>query len=352
MILYIILGAVLGAFALIGFITGLIRGYAKIQSWGGQYAISAMATIAISSALSNSGMNSMAVGIIAIACAVGLLLVCMVLSGIIKSSIKRSFKKRAANLRKKGFTGVVDRLFGAVALAIKACVMFMIIAVPVLIVLDFAQLSSLEILASVYDSAFWLALKPVAFDLILIGVINLAIRHGFARGIATSLWSILVFALVIGAGFLAYNLVFNTQTFSSAIVALSEKVGGWFNDIEALANLTEVITKWILTAGLFLLLLIVVIVVSFFMSRVISFARFGSGFYVIDGIIGTIVALIIALAVMLFLGYLISPLYGLDFMQPFDAYFESSAFAKYFYQNNILIEMGMKVLLPLNEWLS
>lgn len=352
MILYIILGAVLGVFVLIGFISGLVHGYAKMQSWAGQYAISAIVTIAISSALSNSGMDSMVVGIIAIACAVVLLLVCMALSGIIKASIKKSLKKREANFRKKGFTGVVNRLFGAVALAIKACVIFMIVAVPVLIVLDFAQLNGLELLASVYDSAFWLALKPVAFDLILIGVINLAIRHGFARGIATSLWSLIVFALVVGSGFLAYHLVFNTETFGSAILALSDKVAGWFGDIEALANLTDAITKWILTAGLFLLLFIVVLVASLFTSRVISFARIGSGFYVIDGILGAIVAVIIAIAVMLLLGYLISPLYGLDFMEPFDAYLEASTFAKYFYQNNILIEMGVPVLLPLNEWLS
>lgn len=353
MILYIILGAVLALFVLIGFIAGLVKGYVKSLTWASEYVISALLTIVVSSALSKAGLPAYVVGAVAIGCAVILLLLCMGLCKMVKSIIQKSFKKRDEQFRRYGAAGVLNRLFGALTGAINAFAKFMMIVVPVLIVLEFAQISGLEsTLSSVYESAFWYALKPVAFDLIIIGVMNLAIRHGFSKGIITSLWSLIVFALIVGAGFLSYHLVFGTETFSNASAALAEKVSGWFGNVEMLANLADTLAQWFITVGMFLLLLIVVLVTSFFMSRIISFSRLSDGFYIVDGIFGAIVALIIAVAVMLFIGYLIQPLYGLDFMQSFDSYFQSGYVAKYFYGNNLLTEMGMPVLLPLNEWLS
>lgn len=353
MILYVILGVVLALVILLGALIGLKRGYVKVQTWAGEYVVAALLTIAISALLNGVGVPAIISGAITIICAVLLLIGCIVLSKILKSIIQKSLERRDRQFLKHGAVGVINRVFGAIALAIKALTIAMLIVMPVLIVLDFAQIGVVEgFLSGVYQSAFWYALKPIAFDLIVIGVISLAIRHGFSKGIFTSLWSLFVFALIVGAGFLCYHLVFGTSLFSNASAALANKISGWFGNVEMLSNLAGTLAKWFIIVGMFILLLIVILVTSLFMSRVISFSRLSDGFYIADGILGASVAVIIAIVVMLFLGYLIQPLFGMEFMQPFDSYIQVSSVAKYFYGNNLLTEVGIPFLLPLNEWLS
>ena len=352
MILYAILGAVLALLILLGFIIGLVKGFTRVHTWAVEYVVSAMLTIAVSQILDVAGVPVVVAGSVTIVVAALLLLGCMGLFKLIKSLIQKSIDRCDEQFRKYGAVGVLNRLFGALALAVKAFIICIIFLMPVLIVLESAQIKALEeVVSSVCESAFWYALKPVAFDLIVIGVINLAIRIGFSQGISSSLWSLIVIALVVGAGFLSYHLVFNTGTFSNATSALAETVQGW-SQLDVIKNISQSIAQWILTVGLTLLLLIVIFVASFFMSKAISFARLGTGFYVVDGVIGSFVALVISVAVMLFIGYVMSPLYGLDFMQRFDSFFEFSTVAKYFYNNNLLIEAGVPVLIPLNEWLT
>ena len=347
------LGAVLALVLLIGFIAGFVRGFVRVHTWAGEYLVSSLLTLTVSVILNKLGVPVIAAGAVTVVVAIALLLLCMWLSNIFKSLIQKSFDKRDEDLSNYGGVGVFNRIWGGVVVAIKAVTILLFIVVPALIVLDFAQISALQpILSPVYDSAFWYALKPVAFDLIVLGVMNLAIRHGFSKGVVTSLWTLLVLAFIVGAGILSYHLVFNSGLFNSAAAALTSKVVGWVGDIEMLKNITEVIARVIITVGLFALLFIVIIVVAFFMSRVISFARFSDGFYVADGILGAIVLLLLAVALMLFLGYLIQPLYGLDFMQPLDSYFQPGAVSSYFYKNNLLVEMGVPVLIPIRDWLS
>lgn len=347
MMLYVILGAVLALAVLIGFIIGLIRGFLKVQTWAGEYVVSALLTIAVSKILNIAGVSVVVAGSVTIVVAALLLLGCMGLFKLIKSLIQKSIGRR-----KGGVVKVINRTFGAIALAIKAFIICMIALAPILIVLDFVQIKVFaSTFVEIFESAFWYALKPVAFDLIVIGIIHLAIRRGFLHGISSSLWSLIVIAMIVGMGLISYHLVFRTETFANSAVALADIVQGWFK-VEALKRFSHAIAQWILTAGMFVLLLILVLVASVFMSKAINRARLGTGFYLVDGIIGSVVAVAIAVAVMLFIGYLLSPLYGFDFMQPFDAYFESSMVAKYFYSNNLLIESGIPALIPLNEWLG
>lgn len=353
MILYIVTGAILALLVLIGFLVGFFKGFVNVQTWAAEYIVSALLTISISAILNKLGVSTIVAGAITIICAVALLLGFIGLFKLFKKLFNKSFERCDDNLQNYGVVGVLNRIFGGIVLAIKAVTIFLIIVVPVFIVLDFANISALQsILNPVYNSAFWYALKPIAFDMIIIGIMNIAIRHGFSNGVLTSLWALLVFAFIVGAGFLAYHLAFRSGLFDGASAALSAKVSGWFGDIQFLKNISELIAKIIITVGLFLLLLIVVIVVSFFTSRVISFARLSDGFYIVDGVLGAIVLLLITVAVMLFLGYLIQPLYGMEFMKPFDGYFRSGAVANYFYGNNLLIEAGAPVLIPIRDWLS
>lgn len=353
MVLYIIIGAVLALLVLIGLIVGLCRGLTKVNTWAGEYVVSAILTILVSTLLTKLKVIPIIAGALTVVCAVVLLLACMGLSKLIKSLIQKSFDRRDDDFRTYGGVGVINRIFGGFTVAIKAVTISLFVLVPVLIVLDFAHISAIEsTLAPVYESAFWYALKPVAFDLLILGVINLAIRHGFSKGILTSLWSLFVFALIVGAGFLAYHLVFRTGLFASAASAFAGHLGSLGDKVPFISNYLEIIAKAIIVLGLFLLLLIVILVASFFMTRVIDFARLSNGLYIVDGIFGAIVLLIIAVAVMMFIGYLIQPLYGMEFMQPFDSYFKTGAVANYFYKNNMLIESGVPVLIPIKSWLS
>lgn len=357
MIVNIIIGVALGLFFLIGFITGLVKGFSKVQTWANEYVIAGLITIGVGRVLLGASLPSQLSGIITIAAAIISLLVCIGVSKLIQKLISHSLAKREEDMRPNGAVGVINRLFGAITLAIKGFVFVAIVAVSALVVLDFMQMESLiAAIGEVYESAGWLAIEPVIFDFFVIGILHLVIRHGFSSGIATSLWSLFVFALIVGAAFMAYNLVFSVSAFEAPAEALAEPISGMLSGVpmlgDALGEGTAVnIAKYILTAGIFLVLAIVIVVISFFVKRVINFARFGTAFYIVDGIFGALALLIIALAIMLLLGNIFGSIYDLEFMQPFTNYFAKSSVATYFYDKNILLGMGLE-LIPLRSWLS
>lgn len=341
------------AFAAIGLIVGFVKGFTKVQTWAGEYVVSALLTIMMGTLLSTSGFGPVVEGITVIVTAVVLLLGCMGLSRLFKRIIRRSMEKRDEQMRKYGFVGALNRLWGGIVLAIKGFTIALLIIAPLFIVLDLAQIEAIRpMLNEVFESGFWIFIKPVVFDFLVIGVINIAIRHGFSNGISSALWALIVLGLAVGAGFMSYNLVFNSGLFGSANEALAGTVASWFGEMQIPEGLPLTIAQWIITAGLFLLLLIVVFIVSFFVSRVLSFARLGSAFYVVDGIIGAIVLLAVFLALLLFVGYIVQPISDLEFMKPLNGYFELSTVAKFFYSENLLINMGVPVLIPLHDWLA
>lgn len=353
MIAVLILVLVPALFALIGLVTGLVKGFTKVQTWAGEYVVSALLTIAVGAILKSAGLDPMISGIIVIVSAVAFMLICLGLSKLFQRIIRRSMEKRDDEMRKYGIVGVINRLWGGLVLAIKGFTIGLLIIVPVLVVLDLSQIESIRSsLGDLYASGLWATVKGSVFDFIIVGLMHIAIRHGFSNGISSSLWSLIVLGLAVGAGFMAYNLVFNSGLFDGANAALSNTVAGWFGEMKISEGLPLTIAKWIITAGLFVLLLIVVFLVSFFVSRVLSFARLGSAFYVADGLLGALVMFIISVAVVLFLGYIVNPVYDLPFMQPFTDYFGSSVVAKYFYTDNLLSAMGMPVLIPLRDWLA
>lgn len=349
----LILCIVLALFALIGFITGLVKGFIKAHTWAGEYVVSALLTISVGALLNSMEVPPMIAGVVVIISAVALLLICIGLSKLFQRVIRRSMEKRDEEMRKYGFVGALNRLWGGIVLAIKGLTIGMLIIVPALVVLDFAHIEALQtFLNEIFESGFWYAVKPVVFDFLVIGIINIAIRHGFSNGISSSLWALLVLGLAVGAGFMSYNLVFNSGLFTGASAAFANTVSGWFGQMQIPEGLPLTIAQWIITAGLFVLLLIVLLLVSFFVSRVLTFARLGSAFYVVDGILGAIVMFVIFVGIILLLGYIIHPIYDLEFMKPLTGYFEMSTVAKYFYQENLLCNLGLPVLIPLREWLT
>ncbi len=340
-------------FAVIGLVIGFVKGFTKVQTWAVEYVVAALLTMAIGGILNSSGANPVAGGIVVIVFAVVFMLMCMGLSKLFQRIISRSLEKRDDEMRKYGIVGIINRVCGGLCLAIKGLTISLLIIVPVFIVLDLSQIEAVRSsLGGLYSSGLWASAKSSAFDFIIIGLMHIAIRHGFSNGISSSLWSFIVLGLAVGAGFMAYNLVFNSGLFDGANAALATTVGGWFGEMQIAEGLPLTIAKWIITAGLFVLLLIVVFLVSFFVSRVLSFARLGSAFYVADGVLGAIFMFLISVAVVLFLGYIVHPVYDLPFMQPFTDYFGSSVVAKYFYTDNLFSAMGMPALIPLRDWLA
>ncbi len=347
----LIVGLVPALFAVIGLIIGIIKGFVKVQTWAGEYAVSALLTIAVGAILNAAGAPPVAAGIIVIILAVVLMFVCMILSKVFKRIVRRKMERRDEEMRKYGAVGVVNRIWGGLVLAIKGFTVGMIIVVPVFMFLDLAHIGDMQAALGL-SGGYWGVVKKCALDFIVIGFLNIAIRHGFSNGISSSLWSLIVFGLAIGMAFMSYNLVFNTELFNGASTALSGTVSGWFGSMQIPEGIPLTVAKWIITAGMFLLLLIMVIFVSFFTSRVLSFARLGSAFYIADGILGALIMFIVTLGVLLLVGHILNPICDLEFMQPLSGYFESSTVAKYFYQQNLLSNMGLPAFIPLRDWLT
>lgn len=353
MILNLVVGVYLAVFSLIGFIVGIVKGYTNTRKWAGEYLVASLIAISVGAIFVKIGLDVLISGAITLAVAVVLILGCIGISGIIQRALVRAMERRDEFDDSYGAVGVVNRLWGGVVLAIKGFTIGNLILLPVVLVLDFSQISVIKpILSGITESAYWLAVRPILFDLLVLGIMNIAIRHGFASGIASSLWSLLVFALIVGAGFMSYHLVFNSGLFNNASAALAGHLQGLIGNIEFLKGMVDVIAKVIIVIGLFIILAIVIAVISFFVTKVISFARLGSAYYVIDGIFGAMVLFIIALSVMLFFGAIINPIADLDFMKPFTEYFSMSTVAKYVYTDNLLMKLGLPELLPLREWLS
>ena len=276
---------------------------------------------------------------------------------LFKNLISRGLLRRKEEGRKAGGLGVFNRITGAFTLAIKGFVFAAIITLFILTNIDFSGFEPLKnSMFDVYDSAGWITIKPHIFDFVVVGVIFLCIRCGFTSGISSSIWSLMVLALIVGAGFMSYHLAFNVEAFNSPAQALGGSLEGPLsgaqNYLDMIGLTPEVVARILILIGLFIIFAIVIFLISKFVPKVLHFARQGSAFYVIDGILGAFVALIIVLGILLFLGSILEPLHGLEFMATFDAYFEQSFVANYLYTNNILLSLGMTPVLPLRDWLA
>lgn len=347
---------------LIGCGIGVFKGFVNVLSWAAEYVVAALLTIAVGAILNAAHAGAIAAGIVTIVLSIVFMIACFFVMKLLRAKMKKAFAKRDEDMRPYGAIGVLNRIFGALVLGIKGFLIAMIAVVPVLIVFDFAQISALEVVfGSFYNGALWGMIKPLVFDFIVIGLIHAAIRYGFTNGIISAAWAVLVVVFIGIAAFMSYNLVFSTEVFNGASSALGARIGdlagasaGSAGELGSVLpeNLSYTLAQWIITAGLFVLLTIVIIVASIFISRALNFARLGTIFYIADGILGAIAFVMIALVAMLILGYIIQPLWDLDFMARFTGYFGSSTIAKYFYIDNILIRANVPVLIPLRDWLS
>lgn len=340
---------VLIVFTVAGLIIGLVKGFKNAKSWGSDFLLSALATVGTGAILKVCDVSEKIAGIIVFACAIAFILLFTGLSKLVRHILERKFEQREDDMQKLGSVGVVNRLFGGYALAVKGFVIAASLCGLVYTVIDLTQIESLKsALDSVYEGNVWQMIKPYIFDFIILGIINLAVRHGFSNGISSALWGLIVLGLIAGSGFAAYNLVFKTELFDGA----AESLGVRLEDMITNSDLSFTVAQWLWVVILFVLMAVAVGVTSFFVSRVITFARLGTAYGVVDGILGAIVLTVIFTGAILFLGFLLEPISDLKFMTPFTDYFDGSTFARFFYTDNILTGFGLPELLPLRDWIT
>ena len=390
-ILSIIIISLLALSAVIGAIIGLVKGFTNVRSWAVELLLAGLIIILISN-YALASLEGVTPAIIAIASTVAivcaLLFLFMLFRKLLKNRIeyrkklsyykqydemedntekilsamgsedKKAFKKLSKRKFKQsaGVWGAIDRIFGALTFAITGAVITGFISSFILTVLDFSRLcvdggSLYGACGPLFESEAWASFKTYIFDFFIIGAISLCIRSGFSNGLFSALWTVAVFGLVVGAGFLSFRLAFTSPEFLSAAEGMEEGVAGALSGmsgiIEGMGITYVQIAQAVLGLAVFLLMLVIVILIGVFVPRLIDGARDSAIFRTVDGVLGAIVMTVLVTAVLLVVGALANSLHDLEFMNVFNAYFEKSGLATYFYDKNLLNEMGILTEFPL-----
>ena len=402
-IVLIITISVLSVSLLIGLIVGLVKGFTGTKTWATEYLFTVVLSVLIYALADTSAMSAAAAASLKLGTAVAFILVFALLSSrgkalfkkCIAENRKRSYYKtygeREENLMQildaiesgdkkaykkltnrkfeesAGAAGVANRICGALTLMIKAVVICGVIALVALVLLDFTQLEFVDkVFGEFYAGSFWKFVSKFAMDAFVIGLMFLAIRSGFRSGIVGALWVLAVLALIGGAGYLSYWLCFNVPAFQNTAAGMTEgalgditsSIADAANGINLEITATEV-AQVILAAGIFLVLFIIIIIAGIIVAGIISRAREGKAFGVVDGVFGAVVALGITVAVMMFAGSVLFSISDVEFMEKFNGYMwyvsskgtaSDAAIASVFYQNNPLNSLEFMQNLPVRGW--
>lgn len=387
---------------IIGLIVGLVKGFTDTKTWATEYLFTVVLSVLIYALADTSGMSATAAAVLKLGTAVAFILIFALLSSRGKALFKRAiarnrkrsyyktYGEREENVMQildaiesgdekaykkltnrkfeesSGAAGVANMICGGLTLMIKVAVILAMIALVALVLLDFTHFEFVEeALGEFYAGGFWQFISKFAMDAFVIGLMFLAIRSGFRSGILGALWVLAVIGLIGGAGYLSYWLCFNVPAFQNTAAGMTEgTLGGITSSIADAANgisleitATEV-AQILLAAGIFLVLLIIIIIAGIVVAGIISRAREGKAFGVVDGVFGAIVALAIVVAVMLFAGSVLYSISDVDFMDGFNSYMwyvsskgttKDAAIASVFYQNNPLNSLGFMQNLPIRD---
>lgn len=392
---------IVAALAAIGFIIGFIKGFTNVRTWANDYLFATLCTLLALKLFNMEGDNRFW---LICGFTVGFLIFFMIVSrwthvffanGIKKRKLRsfydhyeereendedildaidlkdeRTYRKLSGKKFREssGAIGIFSRICGGITLMIKAVVIAALVASAVLVVIDLIQVSAVggvDMIQKIYQSSLWALVKKYAFDFYLVGIVLLCIRIGFKGGLLTNLWTLVVIALLIGAGYVSYNFAFHVEAFRPAVEGLSVSLTGKIDEFVQSGNLQAAaekfgdtsglalfISRCIFTAVFFIVLLIPVILCAVFVPRLIDFARDGVIFSVIDGILGAAVLLGIVMGLILVLGATFYTLDEFDFMAKFKEYIGDSKIATIVYQDNILNGLDFFTKLPLKDWLS
>lgn len=382
--------------ALIGAIAGTVKGFVKVKTWAFEMALCGVIAIPVGGLVAKSVTDALVSGAITLGVTLILIILFMVIFACLKKTFKthierrqkyeyygqfeerenneeqilqaieeddkKKFKKLTKRKfkQKRGVWGVLDRIFGALTLAVKGVVVCGFIVAVTLAIADFSRLgleggALYSVFGETLSNKIWLALKSYLFDFVIIGVTASAIKSGYAHGLAGWVWSVCVLGLVVGAGILGWSLASSAE-FSGSVNSLAGKLngtlGGMAETLSGIGITAELLAKLIITLMLFLLMMVAVILFAVFVPKLLKKAREGVVFHAIDGVLGSLILTVFTLAMLMLVGTVINSMHGVGFMQVFNAYFEKSRIATYFYDNNILNAAGVLNNLPFGEWFS
>lgn len=386
----VIAGAATGAVA------GTFKGFTKVKSWAFELLLVGVIAIPLGGLVASSLGGGVASGAVTLGIVIILIIVFLIVFACLRKMFKKhiqrrktyeyysQFEERESNeeqilqaieeddkkqfkkltkrkfRQKSGVWGVLDRILGAFTLAIKGAVICGLTVAVVLAAVDFTRLAQegamlSGVFADTLNSDIWLHLKNYLFDFIIILIISSSIKAGYAHGLSGWVWSVCVLGMVAGAGFLSWSLASSAE-FAGSVNSLSgklnETLGGAGEMLEGAGVSVDLIAQLIITLLLFLLMLVAVILLAVFVPKLLKKAREGVIFHAIDGALGSVLLTAFTVAILLLVGTVINSMHDVAFMQVFNAYFEKSAIATYFYDNNILNAAGLLTNLPFGEMLS
>lgn len=398
----IILGGIAIA-AVLGLFIGFGKGFTRVNSWGLEFIIAAAVVLALGGVIGKVGDGIMP-GLLMLGLTVVALIVLKILSGGLRGLFRKGKKRRMAreddedadefdvegvdedddgmndamdedelddyehpskkkgkkkkrkidNSEIRGACGVVDRIFGAIALAVKGAVIMTLLFSLVLVLIDLIQIEAVtNAVKDIYAGELWKLLKPRVMDLFVVAIIFLCVKSGYASGFSQTLWSILVLAMFVGAGFVSWNLAFNSPSFAGAAQSLANKLET-FAFLEKVKDFLPLLTiaKSILTVAVFALLVVVIVILKAFVPKILLWARDSDVVYFIDGVFGAIFATAVVLAVLIFIGFALQPISDLEMLAKFTSYFSDSQLAKYIYGDNIILAGELIPALPIRDWVS
>lgn len=397
----IIIIGLLAVAAVLGLIIGFGKGFTRVNAWGIELLLAAVIVLALGQAVLPNGEGIMP-GLLMFGLAVIVLIILKLITLLIRGALRGAKKRKMARQRDggdevdeideviddddddgmnddmdedeyedyaepekkkkgkrkiyndeiRGACGIFDRIIGSVALAIKGVMIVGIILAVLLVAVDllpgvqadgsdsvFGGIK--DAMSDIYAGTLWTSVKPLIMDFLVLAMLFLCVKSGFANGFSQTLWSVLVIGMFVGAGFLAWYLSFNVQPFVDVAENIAVKLG----DVEFIKSLSEFmpvfsainIAKCILTVLLFILLAIFVFILKAFVPGIIFWARKSDIVYFVDGVFGALFATGVLFAVLLAVGFVLNPISDIPALAPLTAYFENSKLANYLYTDNVLV---------------
>ncbi|MGN0814673.1 MAG: hypothetical protein ACI4MH_05545 [Candidatus Coproplasma sp.] len=274
---------------------------------------------------------------------------------------KRKFRES------RGAWGVVDRVLGGICVAANAVTAIVLVWSLAFVTVDMivgigaeANLDWVNSLSSLFagtiDTAFWVnTCSKFALDVIVVCLMCLCIRTGYKGGILSWLGTVLVLALVVGAGFLSYVFAFNFPAYISLATDLTN--GAFAGIVESMSGIFEamsldpiILAQITIMVVQFLLFLIPVIIAGVFIPRLIDKIRDSKVVAVVDGALGALVLFAVIFAVLMFVGAVVYQLNDVPALAVFNTYMKKSAVAKSLYSKNFLAEVEFIKNIPIRSW--
>ncbi len=385
--IYIIIAV--AVIAVLAFLFGFYRGYAKLSCWGGVVIGTVLVSMIVNRYLGEFDERGIVMLAIAAFSMVVLTILCQLVRRYIlrqmKSSGKLSFyrqyddrtendehilvsldkgdKKAYRKYAKRKFSesrgawGVVDRVFGGITFAVNTFVALAVLLSLALFIIDAAQITvAYNALSEIYENPAWTHFGfNYCLDIVIATLLCMCIRLGYKSGFVSALGTIVILGLFVGAGYLGYYLAFNVPAFASMADGLREgALAGVLANIEPMLSTiglsADIVAKIVVAAGLFIVFAIVVIIIAIFIPHAIEKLRKIKFVMAIDGVVGAIVLTGVVFFILLAIGAFVYQINDLAALKSFNDYMNASCLAKALYNDNIFNTIAALQNLPIRSW--